>query len=247
MTNVYAWPPVGLTGWELTTVDPVSRSVELFSGRARTSSFQRSRRYATAHVTGIGKDQNGAGYIENLKRLLVGGEHLVRIDAFPHLHPVRGQISAEVQSILEWTSSGTEMLWTSDGTSMVWGAGDYAVSGTPTTDGGWLAVSLTGLPPNVQVARPSQRIVISNGTDTEASTALAAATSDGSGNAVIRLFEAFTIEGLVSIGARESIVFEALDMPRSVMPATGTFGYQWDFREVFSDEYESWTELNPWP
>ena len=64
--------------------------------------------------------------------------------------------------------------------------------------------------------------------------------------ATIRLFEAVTASGYVTIGGRESIVFEALNMPRSVQPARGTFGYTWEFREVFEDEYESWTELNPW-
>ena len=42
-------------------------------------------------------------------------------------------------------------------------------------------------------------------------------------------------------------MFEALGVPRAVQGVTGTFGFQWDFREVFEDEYaDGWTDVNPW-
>ena len=246
MANVYAWPPVGLTGWELHTSNPVSRSPTFFQGTARTSSFQRERRYATAVVTGIGSDKNGAGYVENLKRLILGGRHLVRVPSMSPIWALARGNDDFTNAVLEWTDGGTDMLWTSGGTDMVWTSGDYAIQGTATTDDGWPAVALTGLPANKVVARPSEYITVTDSSATEASRVLTAATSDGSGNATVRLFDAFTIDGLVSIGGCESIVFEALDMPRAVQPVGAKWSYTWNFREVFEDEYDSWTELDPW-
>lgn len=246
MTNVYAWPPVGLTGWELTTLDPISRSRSYFQGTTLSSSFQRSRRLATAHVTGIGSDSNGAGYVENLKRLLQGGRHLVRVSALAPLsvHATRGLDLTS--NILQWTAAGADLMWTAGGADLTWWTGDFYLSASPTSDQGWPALAVTGLPPNKMVARPSQLITVTDGVETEASRVLTAARSDGNGAATIRTFDTFTLSGVVSIGGKESIVFEALDMPRAVQPVSGSWSYNWAFREVFEDEYEEWTELDPW-
>jgi len=246
MTNVIAWPPVGLVGWKMTTSAPVSQSVTFIQGTTRTSSFQRERRILTAVVTGIGADGNGAGYVENLIRLLQGGEHLVRIDAPAPLWALAPGRLNLLNKVMGWVEGATDMEWTDSGTDMLWGDGDYPLAGTPTTDGGWPALTVTGLPPNRMVARPSQRITVTDGTDIEASRVLTAARSDGTGTATIRTFEAFTLDGLVSIGGKESIVVKAMNMPDAVQPASGPWSYTWDFREVFADEYDTWTEVNPW-
>ena len=100
------------------------------------------------------------------------------------------------------------------------------------------------------MARPSELISVTGTAGTsETAYVLTVARSDATGVATIRTDkpEAFTLSGLVSIGQRESIVFEAAGVPRSVQGVTGTFGYQWDFREVFEDEYsDGWTEVDPW-
>lgn len=247
MTNVYAWPPVGLTGWELHVQTPISRSVGLIDGRPRTSSAQRKRRLATAVVPGINLDKAGAGYIEVLKELLAGGEHLVRVDALaPIWHLARGGQNL-ISRYVEWTTGGVELLWTSGGVDTYW-SDNLATYGTPTTDGGWPAITVTGLPADVIVARPGELLTVKADPDTAAESArvLTVARSDSSGTATIRIMTAVTATGLVSIGETESIVFEAMDMPRAVQPVGVDWAYTWDFREVFSDEYASWTELDPW-
>ncbi|HBR41771.1 MAG TPA: hypothetical protein DD951_10735 [Sulfitobacter pontiacus] len=151
--------------------------------------------------------------------------------------------------MLEWTDDGTDLLWTAGGVDLLWGDGAYALQGEPATDGPWHSLTVSGLPPSRILARPSEVISVTDGDTKESAYVLTVARSDASGVATIRTDkpEAFTLTGLVSIGQRENIVFEALGVPRSVQGVTGTFGYQWDFREVFEDEYnDGWTEVNPW-
>lgn len=247
MTNVIAWPPFGLTGWELAEVYPQSRSVGLIEGRPRTSSAQRARRVASANVAGYGPDQAGAGYVRMLNRIWAGNPQLVRVQCVPWgLTGLRNDLR---NSILEWTDGGAELLWTEGGTSLLWGDGEYALNGEPATDGTWYGLTVTGLPASRIIARPSERITVTDGTTTEAAFVLRVVRSDAAGAATIYTDKAsaFTLSGLVSIGAAENIVFEAVNVPRSIKPLSGDYGFQWDFREVFEDEYsDGWTEVNPW-
>lgn len=249
MTDVIAWPPFQLTGWELAEVYPQSRSTGLIEGRPRTSSAQRGRRVATANVTGIGTGLDGAGYVRMLNRIWAGKPNLVRVECLSSLWYLAGGGLDLRNNILEWTDEGTDLLWTAGGVDLLWGDGAYALSGEPATDGGWHSLTVSGLQPSRIVARPSELISITDGTTKESAYVLTVARSDASGVATIRTDKAtaFTLTGLVSIGQRENIVFEAQGVPRSVQGVTGTFGYQWDFREVFEDEYDDgWTEINPW-
>jgi hypothetical protein len=250
MTDVIAWPPFQLTGWELAEIYPQSRSVGLIDGRPRTSSAQRARRVATANITGIGKQQAGAGYVRMLNRMWAGKPNLVRVEAHSTLwHMYRGGYDLR-NNVLEWTAGGSDLLWTAGGADLLWSDGAYALSGIPATDGAWYALTVSGLPPSRIVARPSELISVTGTAGTsETAYVLTVARSDASGVAKIRTDkpEAFTLSGLVSIGQSESIVFEAAGVPRSVQGVTGTFGYQWDFTEVFVDEYsDGWTEVDPW-
>jgi hypothetical protein len=249
MTDVIAWPPFDLTGWALDDFYPQSRSVGLIGGNPRTSSAQRGRRVVTANITGIGKQQSGAGYVRMLNRMWAGRPNLVRVEARSTLwHLARAGYDLR-NNVLEWTDAGTELLWTAGGVDLLWGDGTYALSGEPATDSGWYSLTVSGLPPSRIVARPSELISVTDGATTETAYVLTVARSDASGVATIRTDKpaAFTLTGLVSIGARENIVFEAQGVPRSVQGVTGTFGYQWDFREVFEGEYDGgWTEVNPW-
>lgn len=248
MTNVYTWPPVGLTGWEITTLRPVSRSVGLLDGRPRTSSALRERRLATAVVQGIGPDEAGAGYVEVLKRLLQGGQHLVKVECRPAIWHLRWGNGELISRLLEWTSGGVELLWTSGGDDLLW-SDNLPAHGVPGTDGGWPSITVSGLPPSQIVARPGELIRVQADLDAQPEFArvLTVARSNGSGVAVIRLMTAIAAGGLVSIGETEAIVFEALDMPRAVQPVGANWAYTWNFREVFQDEYPTtWVELNPW-
>lgn len=246
MTNVYAWPPVGLTGWELTQSDPVSKSTGFFDDREYVSSRGRSRRLARAIVTGLGARGNAGGYVENLKRLLAGGEHLVRIEALSSVWFRRGNSPEFMSRLLTWQAAGAELLWTAGGVDLDWGGGAYRMIGSPTTDGGWPALAVTGLPPNRLVARPGQHIVLRTSGAVERGAVLTEARSDAAGAATIRTFETFTLSGRVSIGEPESIMFKALDLPRSLQQMDSDYVYEWSFQEVFADEYSSLTELDPW-
>ena len=255
MTDVIAWPPFQLTGWELAEVYPQSRSVGTIEGRPRTSAAQRGRRVATANVTGIGTDKDGAGYVRMLNRLWAGKPNLVRVECLSALwYLARGGLNLQ-SNIMEWTAGGVPLLWTAGGAAMIWGDGEYDTYGEPATDGGWYSLTVTGLPPSRIVARPSELISVTDGTTTESAYVMRTTRSDASGpngktgTAIIRTDkpEAFTVEGLVSIGQKENIVFEAQGVPRAVQGVTGTFGFQWDMVEVFEDEYANgWTEVNPW-
>lgn len=246
MTNVYAWPPVGLTGWELHPQHGVSRSTGFFGDSAYTSSRGRFRRMVTAVATGLGVDMNAAGYIENLKYLLAGGEHLVRIEAQAPLWFFLDLDPNLRNALMNWTEGETEMVWTDGGTEVLFSEGRYPLAATPAMDGVWPALQVSGFPPNTVVAHPSQRVTVTTDSASEASRVLTAAVSDGSGEALIRTFDTFTLTGLASFGDTESMVLEATDIPRAVQPIGGDWSYTWNFREVFADEYESWTELNPW-
>lgn len=249
MTDVIAWPPFQLTGWELAEVYPQSRSVSLIEGRGRTSSAQRGRRVATANVTGIGTDRAGAGYVRMLNRLWAGAPNLVRVECLSSLWFRAGLGQDLRNNVMEWTDDGAELLWTAAATDMIWGDGEFPLYGEPATDGGWHSLTVSGLPPSRIVARPSELISVTDAVIKEEAYVLTVTRSDVSGVATIRTdrASAFTLSGLVSIGQKESIVFEALGVPRSVQGVTGTFGYQWDFREVFEDEFTGgWTEVDPW-
>lgn len=249
MTDVIAWPPFQLTGWELAEIYPQSKSVGLIEGQSRTSSAQRGRRVATANVTGIGTDLAGAGYVRMLNRLWAGSPNLVRVECLSSLWFLYRGNNDLRNNVLKWTDGGAELLWTAGGTELLWGDGAFALSGLPATDGGWFSLTVSGLPPGHIIARPSELISVTDGTTTEEAYALRVTRADAAGVATIRTDKAtaFTLTGLVSIGHAESVVFEAAGVPRSVQGVTGTFGYQWDFREVFENEYpDGFTEIDPW-
>lgn len=249
MTDVIAWPPFHLTGWELDEEHPQSRSVGLIQGRPRTSSALRSRRVATAMTAGIGQDSSGAGYVRMLKRIWAGNPRLVRIECHSTLW-FRARLGLDLtNALLEWTHDSADLLWTAGGVNLLWGDGVYALEGQSAADGGWNSLLVTGLPPNRIVARPSELISLTNGDGVQQAYVISVARSDGQGSALIRTDResVFVGAGLISIGHREVGVFEALQMPRAVQPVKGVFGYQWDLREVFEDESpDGWAEVNPW-
>jgi hypothetical protein len=206
---------------------------------------------ATAIISGIGPDLAGAGYVRMLNRQWAGRPKLVRVDCLSSLWFLsKGGLDLQ-NKIMDSMADGVEVLWTADGAGVIMGDGRYPTSGVPVTDGGWHGLTVTGLPPSRLVARPSELISITdiNGT-IESGYILAAVRSDANRAAVIRTdrSEAFTLSGgLVSIGHSESIVFEAVDVPRAVQGLSGDFSYRWDFEEAFEDEYsDGWTEVNPW-
>lgn len=243
MTNVYAWPPVGLIGWENHLHQPVSRSVALLQDQQRTSSALRARRMLTAQVNGLSDDATASGYMENLKELLQGGRHLVRLEVESPIWFLRRVRSDAPLGV--WRTGGTDGLWRTGGVDGFWSASD--LHGVAGTSGGWPVLTVTGLPPATLVIRPGELVHLYDGATVQTARAMRATVSDGDGAAVIRLMSALTGEGAVSLGGVESLVVQAESLPRSVQTLTGFGAYSWSFTQVFADEFpDGWVELNPW-
>lgn len=248
MVDVVAWPPVGLTAFEISKVDPISVSKSLINSKPFVSRFGRSRRVATNVVTGFGYDASGAGYMEMFKEYLDGGVNLIRLDVTSSIwHYVRaGDNSKLTNSQLLWLDSGTDLFWADSGTDLFWY--ENYLPGTVTTDNGFPAIQVSGLPPNQIVIRPHEIVsVYTSETVKEQQRAVKVARSDADGVAIIRVKSAFSGDGQVGLGDSESIVFRIEgSLPRSVQPQQGEWTYEWSLTEAFEDEYDVFNEVNPW-
>jgi hypothetical protein len=249
MVDVIKWPPVAEVAFEVSKIEPISTSTSLINNAPRQSRVGRSRRIASSSVSGIGYDAAGAGYMEVLKELLDGGVNLVRINLQSSIwHLVRAQNNPTLRnSRLEWLDGSTDLLWTTGGIDIYWW--ESAISATPTTDDGWFALTVTGLPPNMIVARPHENISVysPDGSVSQTAKALTVARSNSGGVATIRLLTQITASGPCVIGTTESVVFRALELPRAIQPQAGDWQYEWNFVEAFADEYEGgFVEKNPW-
>ena len=242
MVDVIKWPPVGEVAFEISKVDPVSVSTSLIDGQPRFSRYGRSRRVAKTSVSGIGPDAAGAGYMEMLKEFLEGGVNLTRVTTYSSIwHFVRAQNNVNLKNFdVDW-QSGNTILWVDGASSVDWRSVNFFA--TPTTDNGWPAISVVGLPPNSIVVRPHENITIGDQT----TKSLTVAKSDSNGDAIIRVKDTITQSGQAILGSSEDIVFRPLSLPRAVQPQLGNWQYDWDFVEAFEDEYaEGFTEQNPW-
>ncbi|WP_428924997.1 hypothetical protein [Marinibacterium sp. SX1] len=252
MVAVYEWPPVAVIASEWTEEAPISVSRSLISGRRYVSSWARKRQLATVVVSSLGRGRMGAGHCEVLKTLLDGGANLVRLPSRP-VNWARDALrdAGHRQSRpLNWTNGGVDLDWTHDGTELLWYRGTV-LHGTVTTDDGWPAVLVTGLPAGRLVARPGEYLTVYNGTgndDPDTVVVQAAAWSNQSGAARIRTLTAAAHDGRVNIGVSTSAVFEVDgELPRAVQGINSDWTYTWSFREVFEDEVPGgFEEKYPW-
>lgn len=253
MANVYAWPPVAAIGSEWSEIAPLDESYSIITGKRYASSNQPVRRVASLVATGLGPDRNGAGYVEMLKRLLVGGESYVRLYSYPinwHLDAIRDpELRAQIQFI--WTSGGSSMVWYGGGVETLWATGAVLTATALDTSGAHPVITVTGLPVSRLVARPGEFLTVFAGDDDlVGSTAqvLAPAFSNASGVADIRLFSApSNSTGRVNIGQPDTGVFKAVGaLPRAVQTVGGNWSYSWSFEEVFADEVGGFVEDLTW-
>lgn len=251
--NVYAWPPITAIGSEWTEVAPVEMSRSIITGAEYLSAAQRTRRYATVQVSGIGRDEMHAGYIEALKKYLAG-INAVRLYSYPINWWLAAINQAGTRSAfpLLWTADGDDLEWTSGGVDLLWYSGAIITGTTGADAKGFPSITVTGLPANTLIARPGEFLtVFEDENDTTGITVMivAPATSDSSGEAEIRLFEspgAFT-DARVNIGESDTAVFRPVgSYPRAVQPVSGGWSYTWEFREVFADEVGGFVEVDPW-
>ena len=247
-TNVIAFPPIGAIGSLWTVAAPVLRSQSMITGRRYVSRWGLARREAAVTVSALAKDRSGAGYSEMLIRHLDGGANLVRLNSYPinwHLDDVDLKGVRSAQRLL-WDADGNPLTWETGGQTLIWFSGSVL---TGTVSGNVLTVS--GLPPNRLICRVGDHIELFSGVDSASggmTQATSPGTSDENGVAVIALFDPIApgAYGWVNIGASDSRVFEALEMPRAMQPVDGNWFYEWRFREVFADEVGGFTEVNPW-
>ena len=255
MTNVYAFPPVSVTGWQWDVEDPVATSRSLLDGGRYVTSAGPRRIVAEARISALGGSASGAGYMHALKRLLNGGQHLVRLYSWPinywlddlHLAALRRG------EILTWTDSGTTITWTDSGTTILWLDGAY-ITGTTGTDGdGFATIALSGLPANSTCVRPGDFLTIyADGSDATGETIMVQTegTTNASGEVTVRLIEAPSTSYSavrVSVGTSETAAFEVTQAQPFVQSYSGDWSAVWSFRQVFSDEVPGgFTEVDPW-
>lgn len=249
--NVYAWPPVSLTGWSWTVSDPVERSESLLTGASYLSAAQRRRRVATMDVSGVSRNRMGAGYMESLKVLLQGGLNLVRLRSMPISLTTRHSLEDRQSVPLLWADGGDDLDWTAGGAELLWYSGTVLTGTTGTDAAGFAIVTVEGLPPNALVARPSEFLTVFAGADDAVGVTVrivTAAVSDASGVAVVRVFEspgAFA-GARVNLGTCDTAVFRSVDMPTPPQMLASDWTYTWEFREVFADEVGGFMEVDPW-
>lgn len=253
--NVYNWPPVDVVGAEWTRDDPVQQSRSAITGAVFRSAAGRSRRLATLVVPGLGTGQDGAGYMEVLKRLLAG-RHAVRLQSYPVNYFVhQNAIADQARSTrLTWTDDEIDLDWTAGGTDLYWYTGRLIWGTTGTDADGFDVVSITGAPANTRIALPGQFLTLFADVDDvtgETVMVMTEAITDGDGAADIRIFgdeltQSYT-SARVNIGTRDTGVFLPVgELPRAVQPVSGGWSYKWSFREVFADEVGGFVEVDPW-
>ena len=249
--DVIAFPPVGAVGsmWTARAPVMVSRSMRPDSFNKRyVSRIGRERCEATVNVSALARTRSGAGYSEMLARHLDGGANLVRLSSYPinwHLDQARLQGLRSSQPI-NWTTDGEPLGWTTGGEPLLWFDGTV-VSGVASAS----QIAVSGLPANTLICRPGDFVQVFADLETDTgpiAQATAEATTDASGGAVIKLFDALPVGTYprVNIGVSESRVFEAVELPRTPQPLGANWFFEWNFREVFADEVSGFNELDPW-
>lgn len=247
MPNVIAWPPVGLVGWEIARIDRANVERGMLTNIRRSSGSQARRRELVPVVSALAGEATGSGYMAELVEQLDGGRHLIRIEARSSIWHLRDAAARFSQWQVGWrTDDAAEVLWTVGSDDILWTDGAYILEGTPGTSGGRDILTVTGFPPNQLVCRPSEGVRVFTADAEERARSITTARSNVDGVAVIVLSSPITLSGFVDLGARESIVCEAVDMPRAVAPVRGNWSYQWRLREVFEVETGAWVDIDPW-
>lgn len=252
--DVYLWPPVNFTASMWTVRQPLQRSRSFFDGGEVTASAEPERRAAQLVVPGVDVTSHNAGYCEVLKKLLKGGQNLIRLNS-PSINwhlDEREAYDFRRSSVISWKDGlGSDVSWEDGvGSPVVWLSGEQ-FPGVTGTDGPWDTVTLTGLTPNVLIARPGEFVKGFNSADDFVSfstaTVLRPAYSDAAGTCVIYLLSPLQYADHVEVDAQESVVFRHNGpLPEAVQPVDGNWFMTWDLIEVFAAEVGGFVEIDPW-
>lgn len=248
---VYAFPPVRVMAWNWVWIAPVNRSQSFFTGREFVSAAQRKRRAATLEISAAGCQSTGAGYMENLRMLIAGGENLVRLRSRP-INRLRSDLDLKGRrqsELVSWVSVDDPSVEWSDGDPVPWLTG-VVISGVSITDSsGFPALRISGGPPNTLIARPGEFLTLfesSGAPEGVTARVMTAARTDAAGGCDIRLMSALSGAGRVNIGTSESAIFRVVDLSESVQPRFGDWTYSMRCEEVFADEVGALSEVDPW-
>jgi len=241
MTKVFAWPPVGVVSRDWTIYAPVNESRSLITGRRYLSAHQPRRR--VVDLTVDGGRRYGAGYMEALKRYLDGGVNLVRLTSCKIPHGRLDVDTAHRQSLpVVWSSEGQPVDWRRPSEPVTWYLG-VKLTGQRNFSGPVPQIRVDGLPSGTLVGLPGEFIQFAGKTYMIASPVR----SNDTGRAWVRVTDpVLDEEGEVSIGVKETAVFEAVSIPRGGRAGNEFTPYDWSFREVFADEVGGFEEINPW-
>ncbi len=254
MTIVYAWPCVGAIAREWTVEDRVNVSYSALTEKEYISQAGRRRRLAELRISSLSAGHQGAGYMEAMKRLLKDRVNAVRLYSYPINYRDVVGLAPPISAPLEWLSGASQIQWMSGSSVITWITGayytptPYPLTLLPSQDGMGRA-RVTGLPASRHIARVGAFATVFNaaGDAFETRMLLRAVVASGGGIANIWTDEPFTAAGSVEFNTRDTGVFKALDMPRSIKPRFGDWEYAWSFREVFADEQpDGFREVNPW-
>lgn len=253
--NVFPWPPVGAIGAEWTEDAPVARLRSALTGRDQMQASQRKRRIATVQVSALARGRSGGGYCEMLKQLLEGGIHGVRLKSSPinwHLDEAQRQGLDLNAGPLSWRTGSDPLAWRSGGEALLWYSGKVIRGGAATVFTLFTLLPVTGLPPNMLVARPGDFIQLYRVSDpgvTQIVRVVRPALTNSAGEVTLQLDRAPTISypGISFAGQDEAVFRVDGPLPRAVQPVGGDWSYTWNFREVFADEVGGFTErTNTW-
>lgn len=253
---VYEWPPVGVVGREWTVSDPVSVSRSIFDQAHYISAAQPRRRMAVLNVSARSQDDQGAGYMEALKRILRGGLNAVRLNSYP-INFRRGPVVPdEVRQSwpISWqTVADNPLAWRAGAgpRGLRWYKGGWngqiaTAEKLETGTSGIGRLRVTGLPPSADIARVGEFVRV-YGDIQDTRMLLRPVRSDAGGGATIHLDEETGGGGRINFGVPDTGVFLAEEMPRVTRPNFGDWTYGWSFREIFEREFpDGFTEVDPW-
>lgn len=257
---VYKWPCVGVLGREWTVSDPVSRSNSLFGQSVWRSAAKRRRRLAVLNVSGRSHDNQGAGYMEALKRILHGGLNGVRLNSYPinfrhadtpdsirQSWPLGWKTAADADLAWRAGSGPDDLRWYTGGYVDADGRGWIATATKETTGtSGFGHLRASGLPPDTNIARPGEFVrIYGNIQDTRM--LLRPVRTNSMGEAEVWVDSETDGGGRINFGVPETGVFLADEIPRVVRPNIGDWSYDWSFTQVFEDEFpDAFVEIDPW-
>lgn len=246
--NIYIFPPAPITGWLLNEERPTRRGEYALDGKRAVATAGPTRRTLQLTCAALGRGHNGgAGYLAQLWRYIDGGVGLVRLNLPPtnwHLDQI-GLRRSIGNDVVIWTNNGDPVDLV-DGGMPVTTFGNTRRTAAPLVLAGYPhAVTVTGLPPNIIVARPGDIVRVWDTGTPRTARVLDLTRSDASGVAEVPVSAALPA-GVIAFADEESAVFEVLEYK----PGAQTVGRNWSIsltlREVLDSEISDPVEVTPW-